>query len=143
VAAPARLNRCLVQVAAPEGFADTARSSGSRSRESVLVPSSAGGYTEGMGDGPPIPAELWNKISADAQVAVLELVRSLERRIATLGARLGQDSSNSSKPPSSDPIHVKRRPPCPPSGKKRGGQRGHTKHSRALVPPGRLALNQA
>ncbi|MBX6311972.1 MAG: IS66 family transposase [Isosphaeraceae bacterium] len=54
-------------------------------------------------------------------------------------ARLGQDSSNSSKPPSSDPIHVKRHPPRPPSGKRRGGQRGHRRQARALVPPEQLS----
>jgi transposase len=66
---------------------------------------------------PPIPPELWNTIPADAQAAVLGLVRTLERRIAALAARLGQDSSNSSKPPSGDPIHLKRRPPRPLSGR--------------------------
>src|ERR1700742_2718279 len=87
---------------------------------------------------PPIPRDLWDKTPPDAQAAVLALVQSFERRIAALEARLGQDSSNSSKPPSTDPIHVKRRPPRPPSGKKRGGQRGHKRHTRALVPPERL-----
>jgi transposase len=87
---------------------------------------------------PPIPRDLWEKIPPDAQAAVLALVCGLERRIAALEARLGQDSSNSSKPPSSDPVHVKRRPPRPPSGRKRGGQRGHERHTRALVPPERL-----
>lgn len=87
---------------------------------------------------PPIPRALWDKIPPDAQAAVLALVQSFERRVAALEARLGQDSSNSSKPPSSDPIYVKRRPPRPPSGKKRGGQRGHERHTRELVPPERL-----
>lgn len=87
---------------------------------------------------PPIPRDLWDKIPPDAQAAVLALVSGLERRVAALEARLGQDSSNSSKPPSSDPLHVKRRPPRPPSGKQRGGQRGHERHTRELVPPERL-----
>lgn len=87
---------------------------------------------------PPIPKELWDQVPAAAQAAITALGQTLERRIAALEARLDQDSSHSSKPPSSDPIHVKRRPPRPPSGKERGGQRGHTKHSRALVPPDRL-----
>ena len=87
---------------------------------------------------PPIPRELWDKIPPDAQAAILALVQAFERRIAALEARLGQDSSNSSRPPSSDPPHVKRRPPRPPSGKKRGGQPGHGRHTRELVPPGRL-----
>ena len=75
----------------------------------------------------------------DAQSAVPALIQSMERRIAALGARLGQNSSNSSKPPSSDSPHVKRRPPRPPSGKARGGQRGHKRHTRELVAPERLS----
>src|ERR1700760_678080 len=91
-----------------------------------------------MCDDTPNPRELGDKMPPDVQVAVLALVSGLERRIAALEARLHQDSSNSSKPPSSDPLHVKRRPPHPPSGKPRGGQRGHKRHTRELVPPERL-----
>ncbi len=64
---------------------------------------------------PPIARELWDTIPPDAQAAILALVQAFERRIAALEARLGQDSSNSSRPPSSDPPHVKRRPPRSPS----------------------------
>jgi transposase len=88
---------------------------------------------------PPIPRELWERTPPDVQAAVLALVQSFERRVAALEARLGQDSSNSSKPPSSDPVHVKRRPPGRPSGRRRGGQPGHERRTRALVPPERLA----
>ena len=87
----------------------------------------------------PIPPELWSKTPADAQAAVLDLVESLERRIADLEARLKRDSSNSSRPPSTEPLHVKRQPPRPHSGRRRGGQPGHKRHARAMVPPERLA----
>ncbi len=60
---------------------------------------------------------------------------ALEGRINDLEARLKLNSTNSSKPPSSDPIGMKRRPPAPPSSKKRGGQPGHRKARRTLVPP--------
>jgi transposase len=65
------------------------------------------------------------------------VIASLEKRIADLEARLNQNSTNSSRPPSTDPLAVKakRRPPAPPSGRKRGGQPGHKRHTRALVPP--------
>ena len=67
-----------------------------------------------MTDRLPLPQELWDTIPADAQAAVLALVRSLEQRIATLEERVNKNSTNSSKPPSSDPPSVKRRPPNPP-----------------------------
>ena len=66
---------------------------------------------------------------------VEELIASLKRRIAALEAevadlrrRLGQDSSNSSKPPSSDGLKKKPRHPRSlrgRSGKASGGQTGH------------------
>jgi Family of unknown function (DUF6444) len=90
----------------------------------------------------PIPDELWNKIPADAQAALAALFLGMERRIVDLEskvrdleARLKLNSTNSSKPPSSDPIGMKRKPPTPPSGRKRGGQPGHRKSQRSLVPP--------
>jgi transposase len=87
---------------------------------------------------PPIPEDLWARTPPDAQAAIAAVVAALERRIADLEARLGQDSSNSSRPPSSDPIHLKRRPPRKPSGRRRGGQPGHRRHTREMVPPQRL-----
>lgn len=86
----------------------------------------------------PLPDDLWGKIPPDAQAAILALVSSLERRIAALEARLNQNSSNSSKPPSTEPLHIKRQPPRPTSKKRRGGQAGHERHTRELVPPERL-----
>src|SRR5271154_3029620 len=69
-------------------------------------------------------------------IAALEQrIHELEARIQELEARLGQHSGNSSRPPSTDP------PGAPPparskrTGRKRGGQPGHDKHERALVPP--------
>jgi transposase len=88
----------------------------------------------------PIPDSLWNTVPLDAQAAILAVIASLEKRIAELEPRLNQNSTNSSKPPSSDPpaVELKRRPPVPPSGRKRGGQPGHQRHTRALVPPERV-----
>ena len=58
----------------------------------------------------------------------------LSARVADLEARLGQNSSNSSRPPSSDPPGA--RPPAPPVRGQRhpGGQQGHPGHFRALRP---------
>src|SRR5690348_9607733 len=93
-----------------------------------------------MSPHPPIPESLWSTIAPEAQAAILAVIAALEKRIADLEQRLGQNSTNSSKPPSTDPpaVKIKRRPPTPPSGRKRGGQPGHKRHSRALVPPEEL-----
>src|SRR4051794_13641244 len=91
---------------------------------------------------PPIPAELWGQIPPPAQAAILALVRQYEQRLQALQKqvddlhhRLNQNSTNSSRSPSSDPPHVKRPPPKPNSGRKRGGQPGHKRQQRPLVPP--------
>src|SRR5262245_40610816 len=95
----------------------------------------------------PIPAELWGQIPPVAQAAILGLVQHYEQRLQALQKqvddlhhRLNQNSTNSSRPPSSDLPHVKRRPPKPPSGRKRGGQQGHARHQRPLVPPEQVEL---
>src|SRR4051812_36161975 len=91
---------------------------------------------------PPFPDSLWNSTSPEVQAAILVLVQchqqhvaELEARINDLEARLKLNSTNSSKPPSSDPIGMKRKPPAPPSKRKRGGQPGRRKVQRPLVPP--------
>src|SRR6195952_5953541 len=88
-----------------------------------------------MTEQPPLSQDIWDTLSPEAQAAVSALVRSCERRIADLEERIGKNSTNSSRPPSSDPPSLKRRPPAPASGKKRGGQPGHRRHVRPLVPP--------
>jgi len=61
-------------------------------------------------------------------------IEKLTARVAELEAKLGQNSSNSSKPPSSDGPGKGQRTQTP-SGRKAGGQPGHKGHSRELVPP--------
>ena len=85
-----------------------------------------------------IPAELWDTIPPNLRPALAAVVTGLENRIADLEARLNQTSANSSRPPSADPPHAKPAPPRTPSGKKRGGQPGHPKHERALLPPDQI-----
>jgi transposase len=88
-----------------------------------------------------VPVEVWEQALEPIQVVMSAMAEYYEQRIAKLEAevrevtaRLNQNSQNSSKPPSSDGPHVKRQPPKPPSGRKPGGQPGHTPHQRALVP---------
>jgi transposase len=95
-----------------------------------------------MGPQPPIPVELWDQIPPAAQAAILLLVQQYEQRLQTLQKRvdeleqrLNQNSTNSSRPPSSDPPHVKRPPPKPKSDRNRGGQPGHKRQQRPMVPP--------
>jgi transposase len=59
----------------------------------------------------------------------------LRARVQELEARRGPNSTNSSRPPSSDPPETPSRPPAPPTGRRRGGQPGHPPHQRAVVPP--------
>lgn len=67
------------------------------------------------------------------RVAALEAENAmLKARIAALEERLGLNSSNSSKPPSSDGPEVKR-PRGRPSKRRQGGQQGHKGHRRQMV----------
>jgi len=67
--------------------------------------------------------------------ADLEGHKKLELEVAELRERLGQNSRNSSKPPSSDPPSVSRPNNRQPSDRKRGGQLGHQGRARKLLPP--------
>jgi len=73
----------------------------------------------------------------DARIAQLEAqVAELLARIEELEARLGQNSSNSNRPPSSDaPADRQARRGKAPSGRTRGGQPGHKGWKRELLPP--------
>lgn len=58
----------------------------------------------------------------------------LKDKVRELTARINQDSSNSSKPPSSDKPWKDRRP-GKPTGRSRGGQPGHAGKTREPFPP--------
>lgn len=61
--------------------------------------------------------------------ALTKVIAELREEIA----RLKQDSSNSHKPPSADAPGARRKP-VSPTGRSRGGQRGHKPHKRELLP---------
>jgi transposase len=107
------------------------------------------GYNGGMIETTlPRAPDLWAPVSApDSALLVAELAtlraenaalraENLVRQghIRELEARLGQNSSNSSGPPSSDPPQAPARPKAPPSGRQRGGQPGHPGSYCALLP---------
>jgi len=85
-----------------------------------------------------IPPELLDEMTPAVQafVEVLLLrIAELEKRVEELEAKLAKNSRNSSKPPASE--HPPAKPPPqkkPQSKRKRGGQRGHQKFERSLIP---------
>jgi len=97
---------------------------------------------------PPIPPELWEQIPPHVRAVVAVIIHAQAERITALETQVGelpqqvrvlreqlnQHSQNSSKPPSSDGPHVKRKPPKEPSGRKAGGQPGHPGHRRVMLP---------
>jgi transposase len=80
-----------------------------------------------------LPPEVVSLLTSQAK-----RIAELEALVADLQARLGLNSSNSSKPPSSDGPHVKPAPPKTPSGKRPGGQPGHARHERTRREPTRV-----
>ncbi len=73
----------------------------------------------------------------DQQLQQIEL---FQQQLRQARVQLGTNSTNSSLPPSSDRFHKKRRPPASPHQvrKKSGGQAGHPRHQRPLVPTDRV-----
>ena len=84
--------------------------------------------------GPEVTVELVVKLVAQLE-ALAERVAALEAESAALRAKLGMNSRNSSKPPSSDGPGVKPHPKSQrkPTGRKTGGQPGHRGHTLGLV----------
>jgi transposase len=94
-----------------------------------------------MSSQPPIPAELWDQIPPAAQAAIMALVQHYERQLQNLQKqvnecqqRLNKNSTNSSKPPSSEHPHAKPIRSTEKSPRRSGGQPGHAKHERPLLP---------
>lgn len=88
-------------------------------------------------DASPLPPD----VLAALPPAVLALIQwqaaqieRLNARISELEAKVGKDSTNSSKPPSTEHPHAKPIRPKPKAKRPRGGQHGHTKHERTLIP---------
>ena len=88
-------------------------------------------------------AELEERVSQLEPLAalvpvLLQRIEILLERIRELEARVGQNSSNSSRPPSSDFPGAPPATTNKPTGRGRGGQPGHKKHERTLLPPERV-----
>jgi transposase len=65
-------------------------------------------------------------------------IAELEQRVAALEARLGTNSSNSSVPPSANPLGAAKPVVKKKSKRRRGGQPGHPPHLKQLLPPERV-----
>src|ERR687891_441824 len=91
---------------------------------------------------PPLPPEIWVALAPSVQEYIQALqvqVQQLEGQVKELAARLGQNSQNSSRPPSSDsPRQKGPKKANTPSGRKRGGQPGHPGRHRALYSLGQV-----
>jgi transposase len=70
--------------------------------------------------------------------ALLERARALEERVRELEARLGQNASNSSLPPSANPLGAPKPVVKPKSRRRPGGQPGHPPRLKQLLPAERV-----
>ena len=83
---------------------------------------------EGLG----IPAEEWHQTPLSVRLVVLTLLK----RVEALEARLHQNSSNSSRPPSTDaPATKRQRRLHAAERRKPGGKPGHRGHPQVLLEP--------
>ena len=83
---------------------------------------------EGLG----ISTEEWHQTPLSVRLVVLTLLKRLE----ALEARVQQDSSNSSRPPSADSLAKKRQRRMPAAERRKpGGKPGHPGHSQVLLAP--------
>jgi transposase len=83
---------------------------------------------------PPLTAEQLAALPPEVQALLRTIIAYYDGRIAELEARLGKTPQNSSLPPSTQHPHAKPPQRKPKSKKRRGGQPGHKKHERPLIP---------
>ena len=90
-----------------------------------------------MGTIPQPPASFFEGTPPHVRAYIAQVhtqMLNLEKRIAELEAQLAKNSTNSSKPPSSEHPHAKPLRPNPKSRRSSGGQPGHAKYERPLLP---------
>jgi transposase len=103
-----------------------------------------------MSSSPPITPEQWAALPPEFRALLQAVVDYYEARIAELSgrvteleSRLGKTPENSSLPPSSQHPHAKPERRKSGSKKGRGGQPGHPKHERPLIPADQCHAVQA
>src|SRR5918999_6098440 len=87
--------------------------------------------------GLPLDAASWEQtplVVRQVVVQLLAVIQQQQARIAALEARVSQNSSNSDRPPSSDPLFVTPSSSAPTKGTP-GAKPGHPGHRQALLEP--------
>jgi hypothetical protein len=83
-------------------------------------------------DGLSIPAEDWR----ETPISVRHQVLSLLKQVEALEARLHRESSNASRPPSTDSLSTKRQRRVPAAERRKpGANPGHPGHHQVLLEP--------
>jgi len=91
-------------------------------------------------EGLPITEEDWKQTPPSVRALVLwqhELIQQLIKRVEELEAKLGQNSQNSNRPPSSDAPHQRAKRESKGTGKP-GAIKGHKGHQQSLLTPTRV-----
>ncbi len=86
---------------------------------------------------PPVTPEQIAALPPEFQAILRAVIDHYEKRIAALEAEIAalkKTPRNSSLPPSTEHPHARPSQPRKKSGRKQGGQPGHAKHERALIP---------
>ncbi len=98
-----------------------------------MVPAMSGGHSK-LTIPPQLREEMTPAVFAFVE-SLLGVIESQQQELAKLRTRLNKTPQNSSLPPSSQHPHAKPSPPKAKSKRKQGGQPGHPKAERALLPP--------
>ena len=88
----------------------------------------------------PEPVKVYIEYLERCVLELQKIAQDHEARFERLEARLGQNSRNSSRPPSSDSPFTKEKRKKPKSSRKKGGQKGHKGHRQQMLPADNTTL---
>jgi transposase len=93
--------------------------------------------SQNVPEGLPISEADWKQTPLSVRVFILwqqELIAKLTKRVEELEAKLGQNSKNSNRPPSTDPPYQREKRESKGTGKP-GAKQGHKGHRQSLLTP--------